>query len=229
MIKCEKCGKECGNKGALIIHLKYCGIKKYCQVCGEETKNPKFCSPKCSGTVATKGKKHSLETRNKISISLGGSGDIKTEKRFCKNCNNEVPKDFCNMKCKSEFDDRENTRKWLNDEISGNSRYGTYQPFIKRYLLNKFENKCCKCGWNEVHPITKKVPLHIDHIDGNFTNNRPENVTLLCPNCHSLTPTFGALNIGNGGIELANLRKVRQNRKEFIKGQSPSLVKAPAS
>ncbi len=30
-----------------------------------------------------------------------------------------------------------------------------------------------------------------DHIDGNRSNNREENLRWLCPNCHSQTPTFG--------------------------------------
>lgn len=59
------------------------------------------------------------------------------------------------------------------------------------------------CGWNEVHTITGKVPIQMEHIDGNSTNNRLENLKLLCPNCHSLTPTYGALNKGSG----------RKNRK----------------
>ena len=39
-----------------------------------------------------------------------------------------------------------------------------------------------------------KVPLQIHHIDGNCLNNKEENLQLLCPNCHSLTETFGNLN-----------------------------------
>lgn len=62
---------------------------------------------------------------------------------------------------------------------------------IRRYLFEKFDNKCCKCGWSEVNPRTGIVPLQINHIDGNSQNNEPKNVELLCPNCHSLTDTFG--------------------------------------
>ena len=32
------------------------------------------------------------------------------------------------------------------------------------------------------------------HIDGDCTNNKMENLQLLCPNCHSLTSNFGSLN-----------------------------------
>jgi hypothetical protein len=50
----------------------------------------------------------------------------------------------------------------------------------------------------ERYPTTGKVPLEVDHIDGNWNNHRPEYVRLLCPNCHALTPTFKGLNRGNG-------------------------------
>lgn len=34
------------------------------------------------------------------------------------------------------------------------------------------------------------IPLELDHIDGNHQNNALQNLRLLCPNCHALTPTF---------------------------------------
>ena len=54
------------------------------------------------------------------------------------------------------------------------------------------------CGWCRVHPVTGKVPIELEHIDGNSLNNSPDNVKLLCPNCHSLTSTYKALNMGKG-------------------------------
>ena len=38
----------------------------------------------------------------------------------------------------------------------------------------------------------KRIPLEIHHIDGDCTNNKMENLQLLCPNCHSLTSNFGS-------------------------------------
>jgi 5-methylcytosine-specific restriction endonuclease McrA len=68
-------------------------------------------------------------------------------------------------------------------------------------LLEKNNYSCSECGWNKINPKTGKSPLEIDHIDGDCSNNKEENLRVLCPNCHSLTPTWKALNKGNGNKE----------------------------
>ena len=54
------------------------------------------------------------------------------------------------------------------------------------------------CGWNERSCVTKKVPLEIDHIDGDSQNNLEINLRIICPNCHALTSNFKNLNRGKG-------------------------------
>ncbi|WP_307718227.1 HNH endonuclease signature motif containing protein [Rhodococcus pyridinivorans] len=39
------------------------------------------------------------------------------------------------------------------------------------------------------------ITFHVDHIDGNSHDSRPENVRFLCPNCHSQTPTWAGRNV----------------------------------
>ena len=85
---------------------------------------------------------------------------------------------------------------------------GKYQIslHIRTYLLNKYNNKCSKCGWGEINQYTGNIPLEIEHIDGNFFNNKEENLTVLCPNCHSLTSTYKGANLNNG----------RKERRKYI-------------
>ena len=68
------------------------------------------------------------------------------------------------------------------------------------------------CGWAEINIKTGKVPLVADHIDGNWRNNTEENLRLVCPNCDSLSPTYAALNRGNGRKHRAISNRVKEGR-----------------
>jgi hypothetical protein len=114
----------------------------------------------------------------------------------CLNCNTETNNSkFCSRKCAQEFKSKELIKKWLAGESFPQMKFP--KP-LKKYLIQIKGNKCEKCDWCEAHPITGKVPIQLNHIDGNSSNNSYENLELLCPNCHSLTPNFGALNKGYG-------------------------------
>lgn len=78
-------------------------------------------------------------------------------------------------------------------------------------MFEKYDNKCSICGWNDINEYTGKIPLQIDHIDGDYTNSIEENLRLLCPNCHSLTENYGSRNKGNG-------RKYRQEWRNKKRG-----------
>lgn len=120
---------------------------------------------------------------------------------YCKNCNkqlNERHKIYCNIYCQTEYQYNQYIRRWKQNLETG--LRGKYQlsNYIIRYIKEKYNNKCAKCGWSKINPVTKKVPLEIDHIDGNYLNNKENNLILLCPNCHSLTSTYKSLNKGKG-------------------------------
>jgi transposase len=125
------------------------------------------------------------------------------ERPCCLHCGKKLKRQqqkFCNNTCQGNFEYEEYIQKWKKGLVDGNR--GKYRDMlsnhVRRYIFQKYDNKCVKCGWNEINPITNKVPLQIDHKDGNYLNSVEENLEPLCPNCHSLTPTYGSLNTGNG-------------------------------
>jgi hypothetical protein len=77
--------------------------------------------------------------------------------------------------------------------------HGYVSPhLLRRFLKDYYGERCLRCGWSRRHPKTGNVPVEVEHIDGNWENSRLTNLTLLCPNCHALTPTFRGLNRGRG-------------------------------
>ena len=66
---------------------------------------------------------------------------------------------------------------------------------LRRALLEHGRpHECEMCG---IGPewLGSPLALHIDHVDGNPLDSRPENLRFLCPNCHTQTPTWAARNI----------------------------------
>lgn len=64
----------------------------------------------------------------------------------------------------------------------------------KRLFKEGFKDqKCEKCNWAQVSR-DGRVPLELNHINGNHNDNRLENLQILCPNCHSLEPTHRGRN-----------------------------------
>lgn len=72
----------------------------------------------------------------------------------------------------------------------------TYQSYkLKKRLFDAgLKNKKCEeCGWAKTSK-EGRLPLELDHINGNRHDNRLKNLRILCPNCHSLKPTHRGKN-----------------------------------
>lgn len=155
----------------------------------------KYCSRSCFGKINGKENKNLKHKHKEKSV-------IK-----CKGCNKiGIKKVFCSVVCDARFKHFLGYVSWL---LNLTAHQPTGQTLYK-YLLSLNINKCSICGikdWNN-----KKIRFDVDHINGDHTNNRPENLRLICQNCHAQTDTYKGKNRGNG----RHFRKLRyQEGKSF--------------
>lgn len=113
---------------------------------------------------------------------------------FCGKDLTNRQKKFCSNKCQGAYISQQKVIAWKAGQESGLK--GTYQiaDYVRRYMLEKVGHRCELCGWHEVNPFSGLIPLEIHHKDGDYRNNKEENLQVLCPNCHSLTSSYKALN-----------------------------------
>lgn len=126
---------------------------------------------------------------------------VKIPRSNCLVCSKETARSgykYCSNLCQFEYQRRDYLSKWKEGKESGLIAIGVVSIHVKRYLREKYGNKCCLCGWSKTNSKSGIVPLVADHVDGNWRNNAEENLRLVCPNCDSLSPTYAALNKGNG-------------------------------
>lgn len=60
---------------------------------------------------------------------------------------------------------------------------------------------CEECGWNRQAP-DGRLPLELHHVNGDKLDNRLENLSILCPNCHSLKDNHRGLSKGKNKHKL---------------------------
>lgn len=81
----------------------------------------------------------------------------------------------------------------IEEILVKNSSYNCTHS-LKRRLFNigLKEHKCEKCGLTEWNGLP--IPLELHHINGDRTDNRLENLQILCANCHAQTENYCSKN-----------------------------------
>lgn len=86
--------------------------------------------------------------------------------------------------------------EWKNGGDYPSNATTRFCSWVREKLLEYNNYACSKCGWSEVSR-NGTIPLEVDHIDGNWMNQKFDNIRILCPNCHALTDNWKIYNKGN--------------------------------
>lgn len=82
----------------------------------------------------------------------------------------------------------------LTEILVENSNYTASSALRKRLIAEGLkEPRCEQCGLDTW--CLQPLPMTLDHINGDHVDNRIENLRILCPNCHALTPTWCRRNV----------------------------------
>lgn len=147
-------------------------------------------------------------------------GTQRKPKEFCISCGGYTKRrmyKYCSNLCQMNFQYATYIEKWKQGEVSGLTTTGIVNNPIKRFLRIKYQDQCCLCGWSKINVTTGVTPLVADHIDGNWRNNIEGNLRLICPNCDAISPTYAALNKGNGRRGRSVSKRTVEAREEYRK------------
>lgn len=138
-----------------------------------EKRTSKFCCRSCAASFNNAGKTRWIKNEV-IVINCLSCGESTTNEKYCNN------------KCQHKH-------KW---ELAKKDTDSLTHGRLKRLLIETNGHVCQICNLDSW--MNQKIPIEMDHIDGNNANNDLENLRLLCPNCHAQTPTYKAKNKGHG-------------------------------
>jgi 5-methylcytosine-specific restriction endonuclease McrA len=98
---------------------------------------------------------------------------------------------FCSIECSAK-----NKTKVAQEEFWAGNKPNIFRDVARRFIAERRGYNCEVCSISEW--AGKALTLHVDHINGDPSNNHPTNLRLICPNCHSQTSFLGGANKGRG-------------------------------
>lgn len=109
---------------------------------------------------------------------------------------------------------RKSTRKCATNTYLNETPFNELGRDSKRKkVIIEQESRCNRCNISEW--LEQPITLELEHKDGNNKNDERANLECLCPNCHSLTPTWRGRNIPIKRVSDEKLRKALREQKNI--------------
>ena len=160
-----------------------------CSECGKFTENPKFCNKSCAATYNNK----ATPKRKRYDVAITNN---------CVVCKTQLNKrqqwsrqTTCSVECAGIARKQKTIMEFLVGKYVGRE---SLPDTVRDFIIDGANNQCTECHWSGINKYTGKSTLQLHHLDGIAGNNTQDNIVVLCPNCHSLTNSFGSLNNGKG-------------------------------
>lgn len=158
-----------------------------------------------------------LPTRSNFPKNWEPHNKGKKAKKECLNCkklylSTQTNSKFCLKECEVNYKTSKKYEYYLNNQNEYNKVFNIH--FLKRHLL-KEQNNCCIICNNKNEWNGKLIILVLDHIDGDASNNKRENLRLVCPNCDSQLDTYKSKNKNS-----ARKERYLLNYKNNINGEA---------
>jgi Zn finger protein HypA/HybF involved in hydrogenase expression len=153
--------------------------------------NPTRC--KSCGTIFPYKSRHKMFCDHSCSAKFNNLGITRNQPRnpnkcICGNTLESGRSKYCSMDCLN--------KDYLNKVITG--VISPTPNTLRKIIINIRGYRCENCGSSEW--LGEKLQLELHHIDGDNSNGDFDNLSLLCPNCHSITNNYKGKNKGNGRV-----------------------------